>query len=415
MIVDKEIPRLVILEGSLHRGDRHVPHPHLGNIVLCLALDPVLDGVAAYDEFAEEPLIMRPPPPLDERDPPATGPYPRSIRSADLVAITAYIQRNHLPRVVMSTVEDALRAEAERHRFHPVRDWLAGLHWDGTPRLDTWLSPAFGVTNTPYTAAVGAKLLIAAVRRVRQPGCKFDTMAIFEGAQGIGKSRTIRRLFGEEWFTDSLPPDLKSKDSAQAVLGVWCIELAEIAHLIRTEAEVVKAFLSRPEERYRPVWERSIRKRGRECVIVGTTNETNYLSDPTGGRRFWPIAATHADENWVRENRDQLWAEAAAREAAGESVWLEEEAHEEAQTAQADRMVDDPWAEPARKWLDGQRAALALHVTMARFLAEGVGLDARFMTRAAQMRAGNILAKEGLIKVVKRVDGRSVKVWRWPA
>ncbi len=252
------------------------------------------------------------------------------------------------------------------------------------------------------------------MRRVRQPGCKFDTMPVLEGGQGIGKSRTVRRLFGDEWFTDNMPPDLKSKDGAQAVLGIWCIEFAEIEHLIRTDPETMKAFLSRPVERFRPVYERSIRKRGRECVFIGTTNATDYLRDTTGNRRIWPIATVHADEQWVSDNRDQLWAEAAAREATGEILWLEEDANDEARLAQADRITDDVWAERVRRWLDEQKAGGSQYVTVGRLLAEGLALDARGMDKRAEMRAASILAREGMVRaVIKTEDRRSLKVWRW--
>ncbi len=412
--MDMHMTPLAHLAASLHTTDKGVPHAHLGNILLCLALDPTLSGLVGYNEFEEEPQIRRPPPALTPGDRPAIGPYPRNIRASDIIAITAYIQRVHMAKVVRPVVEEAVRAEAERARFHPVRAWLAGLRWDGKPRIDTWLITAFGATDTPYVRAVGAKILIAAVRRVRQPGCKFDTMPVLEGGQGIGKSRTVRRLFGDEWFTDNMPPDLKSKDGAQAVLGIWCIEFAEIEHLIRTDPETMKAFLSRPVERFRPVYERSIRKRGRECVFIGTTNATDYLRDTTGNRRIWPIATVHADEQWVSDNRDQLWAEAAAREATGEILWLEDDANDEARLAQADRITDDVWAERVRRWLDEQRAGGSAHVTVGRLLADGLGLDARGMDKRAEMRAASILAREGMVRAVNRIEGRNTKVWTWP-
>lgn len=404
-----------MLAARLETNDKGVPYPHLANALAVLALDPIVAGMLGYNEFEEEPQIRRPPPAINPGDPPAAGPYPRNLRAADVIAIAAYTQRAHLPRVTLPIVEAAVRAEAERSRFHPVRDWLDGLRWDGLERLDTWLVSAFGAEDTPYTRAVGAKTLIAAVRRVRKPGCKFDTMPILEGGQGIGKSRTVRRLFGDEWFTDTLPADLKAKDGAQAVLGIWCIEFAEIEHLVRTDTETMKAFLSRPVERYRPVYERAMRKRGRECVFIGTTNATDYLRDTTGNRRFWPIATQHADEDWVQENRDQLWAEAATREAGGEILWLEEDANTEAREAQAERIMEDVWSERVRKWLEEQRSSGAPYITTAGLLADALGLAPRDMNKGAEMRAALILAGEGLKKgVIKLAGRRNKKAWRWP-
>jgi len=405
---------LAELHARMDTNDKGVPHPHLGNVLLCLALDPVLAGLLAYNEFLEEQQATRAPPPLNPADAPAAGPYPRAIRRADVVSITAYLQRTYMPRLQRGVVEDAVSAEAERQRFHPVRDWLASLRWDGVNRLDGWMCRAFGAADTPYTRGVAAKTLIAAVRRVRQPGCKFDTMPVLEGVQGAGKSRTVRRLFGEDWFTDSMPPDLKSKDGAQAVLGVWCVEFAEIEHLIRTDTETLKAFLSRPVERFRPPYEKTFLKRGRECVFIGTTNAADYLRDTTGNRRIWPIACEYADEQWVAENRTQLWAEAAQREAAGEIVWLEEDARAEAMEAQADRIMEDVWAERVRAWLREERQRGEPHITVPAVLAGCLGLLARDMDKRAEMRAAMILAREGLRRAVIRTGARTRRVWEWP-
>lgn len=409
-----DMPPLSQLAARLEVNGRGDPYAHEANALAVMALDPSLNGLVGYNEFEEEPQIRRAPPPLNPGDKPAAGPYPRNLRAADILAITAYMQRAHLPRIRKGVVEDAVRAEAERNRFHPVRDWLATLVWDGKPRLDTWLVRALGAEDTPYVRAVGAKTLIAAVRRVRAPGCKFDTMPVLEGGQGIGKSRTIRRLFGSHWFTDTMPPDLKSKDGAQAVLGIWCIEFAEIEHLIRTDPETMKAFLSRPVERFRPVWERSVLKRGRECVFIGTTNATDYLRDTTGNRRIWPVACTFADEEWIGEVRDQIWAEAAEREAAGEVVWLEEDAKVEAVQLQADRIMEDVWGEQVRAWLDERRQSGAIHITVPALLKDGLGIKAERMDKREEMRAARILAREGLVRVTVRDGKKTKKVWVWP-
>jgi putative DNA primase/helicase len=405
---------LSMLQARLETNDKGVPYAHVANALAILAYDPNVAGSIGYNEFEEEPQFRRAPPALNPGDMPAAGPYPRAIRQSDLVAVTAYIQRAHIPRMGSGTVEEAAMAEAERNRFHPVREYLAGLEWDGAQRLDTWLCKAFGAADSPYVRACGAKMLIAAVRRVRQPGVKFDTMPVLEGGQGIGKSRSIRRLFGPAWFTDAMPADLKSKDGAQAVLGIWCIEFAEIEHLIRTDPETMKAFLSRPVERFRPPYGKGFLKRGRECVFIGTTNAVDYLRDGSGNRRIWPIACQHADEDWVAAHRDHLWAEAAAREAAGESIWLEEDAADEAAEAQADRIMEDVWAERMRTWMKDQRGLGLPHVTVARALTEGLGLTAAQMDKRAEMRAALILSREGLMRAVIRVNGRNTKVWRWP-
>ena len=403
------------LEGRLAKDQRTgQAYPHVANVLVVLAHDPMLAGMVGYNEFEEEPQIRRAPPAINPGDMDAAGPYPRAFRHADVVAITAYIQRAYLARAGQQIVEDGLRTDAERHRFHPVREWLDSLQWDGTRRIDTWICKAFGAPDTDYTRAVSAKILLASVRRVRRPGFKFDEMPVFEGLQGAGKSRTVRRLYGDDWFTDSMPADLTSKDGAQAVLGIWCVEFAEIEHLIRTDPETLKAFLSRPVERFRPPYARAFMKRGRECVFIGTTNASDYLRDTTGNRRIWPIACEWADEDWVKENRDQLWAEASMREASGEILWLEEDAKAEATEMQAERLMEDVWSEKIRAYLKDQRSSFAAHVTIPGVLSMGLGIDAARMDKRAEMRAATVLAREGLIKSTIRENTKTRKIWKWP-
>jgi len=124
-------------------------------------------------------------------------------------------------------------------------------------------------------------------------------MIVLEGWQGIGKSKLLRVLFGSEWFADDIPADLKSRDAAMALCGVWCLEFAEIEHLIRSDVETIKAFLSRSEDHYRPIYGRAFVKRPRQCVLVGTTNADDYLRDPTGNRRIWPVLCKSADTAWI--------------------------------------------------------------------------------------------------------------------
>ncbi|RAI55915.1 VapE domain-containing protein [Roseicella frigidaeris] len=409
-----DAPPLSVLAARLEVDAKGNPYPHVANVLAILAFDPALAGLIGHCEFTEEQQLLRPPPALNPGDAPAVGPYPWALRISDVIAIAAHIQRAFLPRATRQTVEDALRAEAERHRFHPVRDWLASLRWDGVERLDRWLTTAFGTEDTAYTRAVGAKTVIAAVRRIRVPGAKFDNLLILEGNQGIGKSRCLRRLFGDCWFSDAMPPDLASKDGSMAVLGIWGIELAEIEHLVRTDPELIKAFLSRPVERFRPPYERAFLKRGRQSIFIGSTNSDNYLKDSTGGRRFWPVRCNYADEGWIAENRDQLWSEAAAREAAGETVWLEEDAAAAQVEEAAGRLVTDLWSERAASWLKEQRQNGATYVTAARLLSEGLGLSASQMGRREEMRAGLILVEAGLRRHTARADGKLRKVWRWP-
>jgi predicted P-loop ATPase len=359
-----------------------------------------------------------------------------------------------------STIMEAMHAAARVNSFHPILDWLDGLKWDGTARLDTFLVEAFGAVNeydpiaqgdqwdarNAYYAAVGSKLLIASVRRLRQPGCKFDSMAILEGAQRIGKSTALATLYGREWFTDNIPPDLKKRDAQLALHGKWCVEFAEIEHLVRTEVEVIKAFLSTAVDHYRPPYGREFVDVPRTNVPIGTTNSDDYLKDQSGNTRFWPIPCAKVDVEWIAENRDQLWAEAAYREREGEAIWLDATGlQQEAARFTAGRMKEEVWQPFIARWLDkteaerveakarlargeGTEGDLFLAkepIFVVRVLEFAIGMSKDKMTKQAEMSVANALkmlgwtaCKKQKLPKAKGIEGREDRVttttWRMP-
>lgn len=382
---------LIELQDRMAEDDKGKALPTLANAMLILALDPKVAGLLGYDEFRGQAYLMAAPPPANPSDEAAPGPYPRAWTRADVANISAYVQRVYCPKMRREVVEDAMEAEADRNRFHPVRGYLASLSWDGVNRIDTWLCAAFGAESNPYVLAIGAKMLIAAVRRVRQPGVKFDHVPVAQGGQGLGKSTAFGVLFGQEWFSDDLPDDLSDKDAAMALRGVWGLEMAELTQLLASEAEAVKAFITRPVDRYRPPYGRQIIEVPRQVILVGTTNAEEWLRDATGNRRFWPFDCTKADVEWVREHRDQLWAEAAAREVAGEPHWLDEQdAVDEAKASQEDRMVEDPWLRPISRYVDSMS-----RTTAPELLTHAIEMPKPQQNRAAQMRVSAILTRLG--------------------
>ncbi len=388
--------------------------PTVANLLVILANDPVFVGaddgrMLAYNAFTAEPLIMRSPPSAGDDEPTTAGPYPRSLSNADITLIHAYAQRRWSWKFTAATVEAAIITEASLRQFHPIREWLDTLVWDGVSRINTWLSAAFGADNTPLNQAIGSKLLIAGVRRVRQPGCKFDEMMILEGDQGIGKSRTICALFGADWFSDAVPPDLSGKEAAQTLMGVWCLEFAEIEHLTktRTELETIKAFLSRQVDRYRPPYGRFVIRWPRQVVMIGTTNSDDYLRDASGNRRIWPVRCKGADVEWVTTNREQLWAEAALREASGESVWFEDDATQKAaEAAQSDRMSVDPWMHSVLSYLIGKHEVLTTDI-----LFDAIGMPKERMHRGSEMRISGIMRQLGWIQERVQSKGMRSRVW----
>jgi predicted P-loop ATPase len=177
---------------------------------------------------------------------------------------------------------------------------------DGKQRLDHWLTKYIGAEETPYTHSIGRSALIGAVARIRNPGCKVDTVPIIEGKQGLGKSSAARILF-DPWFSDELA-DLGGKDAAMQTQGAWLIEISELDAMSRSEVSRIKAFVSRATDRFRPPYGARVIESPRSCVFWGTTNSDTYLKDETGGRRFWPIKAGRIDVNGLAAARDQLWA-----------------------------------------------------------------------------------------------------------
>jgi hypothetical protein len=243
---------------------------------------------------------------------------------------------------------DVVLDAARLNAFHPVRDYLDALVWDGVPRISKWLSTYGGAKLTDYTCAVGALFLLAAVRRVRQPGCKFDEMIVLEcPVQGTNKSSALALLaVKDEWFSDDIPVKLHGKEVIEMVRGRWIIEAPELQNLRRdADIQAVKTFLARRYDRGRLVYDRLLSDVPRQCVFAGTTNEEGYLRDTTGNRRWWPVRMERFDLVALARDRDQLWAEAAALEAKGASIRLDEKLWPAATLEQQARLTHDPWFE----------------------------------------------------------------------
>lgn len=251
------------------------------------------------------------------------------------------------------------------NRFHPViaeLDWTQAI-WDGEPRLDTWLIDYAGAKDSPYTRAVSALVLIAAVRRVRKPGVKFDEMLVLEsGEQGLGKSSLIAALaIKEPWFTDSVNLAADDKQMIERTAGHWIIEVPELQGMRKGEVERIRSQLSRGTDRARMAYARLPTETPRQFVIIGSTNGDRskpYLADIAGNRRFWPVEVGHCDVAGFTKLRDQIWGEAAAREAAGESIRLPESLWPDARVEQEARAIGNPFTDVLSSYLDGWEGML---------------------------------------------------------
>lgn len=240
-------------------------------------------------------------------------------------------------------------------------DYLDGLVWDGSPRLDNLLRDYAGADDTEVNREFGAKFLIAGVRRVKQPGAKFDTMLVFEGNQGTGKSSFAEILaVRSDWFCGSLSLKSDDKTKAELLAGAWIVEVQEMDGIRKASTHELKRFLSTRRDKYRRAYGRDARTYPRQCVIVGSTNDQKYLFDQTGNRRFWPVRAGTVQLDKLREDVDQLWAEAVVREAAGESVVLSEHLWEAAAELTDVRLIEDAFAAVLGDWFTDRTGRVSM-------------------------------------------------------
>ena len=247
-----------------------------------------------------------------------------------------------------SKLKDAVAAVAAERSYHPIREWLNSLPaWDGVHRVDTLLVDYLGAADTLYTRAVIRKTLAAAVARIYEPGIKFDYVLVLNGRQGIGKSTFFSRLAGK-WFSDSLSiADMRDKTAPEKMQNAWILELGELAGLKKLDVETLKAFLSRQDDKYRPSYGISVEEHPRQCVIVGSTNNSDgFLRDITGNRRFWPVtcegaAVTGCKRPWQIDCVEQIWAESIVNYRAGELLFLTAEEENMAKLEQSAALESD--------------------------------------------------------------------------
>ncbi|NYS26782.1 toprim domain-containing protein [Rhodobacteraceae bacterium 2376] len=375
------------------------PRPVLANAILALRSAPEWRDVLWHDEFASATVARRPPP--WQRVSVGWKDMPWSDRDDLLVA--DWLQ-HHGVLVPASIAGQAVEAVARDRTFHPVREYLDSLRWDGTPRIESWLSVYLGAADSPYVRAVGPRWLISAVARIHEPGAKVDCALILEGPQGIRKS-TALRIMGQPWFTDRLS-DLGSKDAAMETRSIWIVEIAELDTMSRAEVGTIKAFISRTSDRFRPPYGKRLVDLPRQCVFAGSVNpEGGYLKDATGGRRFWPVACGTINIPAIVRDRDQLWAEACVRFHEGYPWWLEERSLEAlAAEQQSDRYQGDAWDEPVRRYVE-RAAAQQDSVSVAEILEKALGIERGRWTQADQNRVVRTLTSMGFRQFRARIGG----------
>jgi predicted P-loop ATPase len=294
-----------------------IPKPLFANAVIALRGAQCWQGILAFDVFAHQTMLVDVAPWQPFID--AANFQPRPWTEQDDLAATHWLQTAEGIAVTPAVTAQAIELVARDRSYHPVQEYLLGLQHDRLFRLDTMLSTYFGTEQSEYTKLVGRNMMIGAVARIFEPGCKVDTVLTVEGPQGLKKSTSIKTLF-YPWFSDDLE-EFGSKDASMQCAGVWCIEVGELDAMSKTEVSKIKAFISRTDDRFRPPYGRRVIERPRGCIFIGTTNESGYLKDATGARRFLPVKATKIDIEGLQRDRDMLWAEARELYDAGLPWW----------------------------------------------------------------------------------------------
>lgn len=317
---------------------------NIANIILILENDPALAGHIVHDLFTG----------MDSaKDGLPWNKNANQWTDTDDANLRVWLEK-HYDITGKEKIADALTAVLTRHSYHPIRDYLSGLTWDGVPRLDRIIIDYMGAEDSELNRAMSRKHFVAAVARVFNPGCKYDYCLIMSGAEGIGKS-TLLRVMGGRWFNDSITT-LEGKEGMEQLRRAWVVELGELSGIKRSDVEQVKAHLSKQVDIYRAAYARRVLEYPRQCVFCGTTNEALFLKGDTGNRRFWVIpvvAELRKYRDWseaIRRDRDQLWAEAVHYYKQGEPLYLSEEL--EAQAKQRQQDFNDDNDDPIVAMLD---------------------------------------------------------------
>jgi len=264
------------------------------------------------------------------------------------------IAERHGVEFPVRELNDIIELIARGNAYHPVREYLDGLEWDGTPRLSAWLTDWLGVEDTELAREYARKFFVGAVARAFQPGCKMQTALVLHGLQGAYKSTFVETIAREASWSSSTQIDWDSKDRYQQIQGKWFYELGELSGMGKADMNTIKNFLSSDKDSFRPSYGRHNVERLRQCVFIGTTNDVDCLADPTGDRRFWVVTANRIDIDRVRQEIDAVWSEAVAAYKAGEAWHLSRE--HDAMRARANEAYrrEDPMLAALATYSDGR-------------------------------------------------------------
>lgn len=372
-----------------------------------------ISGLFSYNEFTTEMEFSNPAPWHRGK-----LPFSVALTDADIKLIKAHLASRLAFERSTTEIEEALNVVARHKRFHPVREYLEGLKWDGVPRLDFWLRDYLGAEDTELNRAYARKTLCAAVARIMRPGCKFDYVLILEGDQGVGKSE-VCRILGGDWAADFVI-DPNNKDTIQYMQGKWIIELPDLGSHKIADINSWKAFLTRRSDKVRLAYGRLAVEYPRQSIFIGSFNpgaDGTYLKDDTGNRRYWSVKCNptgprgKVDFKKFKAVRHQLWAEAVERMKGkdAELLYMENQDLEDA-AAESIKMrhAEHPWTERIGSWLDGLKLQKGFVTAREVFIDALGGIDKQLDTRTMRGIASALKAL-GWKTDVKKIGARSVR------
>lgn len=398
--------------GFKYNADGELLKTSVENLRLAVEHMPPLKGLFGYDTFARKVTIVRRPPWENAQVFEA-----RNLDDMDIYQVRCMVEA--VTGVKGGTTDTLLAIEASSrlYPFNPPRDHITGLRWDRVPRLHTWLREYMGCRHQSdeYLSLVGTRMMVAHVGRIIRPGLKFDTIVVFEGGQGSGKSTAARHLGtigGKQYFTDSIGfTKLDDKESVMQMQECAVIELAEMKGLAKREVDEVKQWISKVEDTYTPKYRNHTLVCPRQFIAIGTTNNLDgYLRDETGNRRFWPVRCGRVKLDALAKDLDQLRAEATHLFANGEPVHLKTQTEIElVERQQIERREIDPWEDEIHWYCKGM-----FEVTVEQIMAEALKLDTQQRNEQASRRVRRVLLALGY-ETTTRWDSnskRSTRVWR---
>ena len=368
------------------------PYPNEANLHALLHAD-VWMGVFAFDELAGR-CVLTKGIPGQMGTPKRSSPEP--LTDTHYSRVLLWFQRNGLPNASLASVIRAVELRCRDSVYHPVRDYLNSCPTGADELLSLWLFKGLGCkpetdAQRQYLEAVGRAYLISAVARAFEPGCKADGVLVLEGKQGAGKSTALRKLFGPEYLADNLPP-MASKDAADFVRGKWAIEISELASMNRSDIESVKGYLTRTEERFRPAYGRTEIQYPRQCVFAATTNQSEYLHDSTGDRRFWPVRCGIIDVSWIEANKDSIWGAAVAAYLRGERWHLDATTEALAKMEQQNRYAGDTIDDDVARYAGSRDEVILSEVAFSIYHSRTIPRSDQNRLRAALQRIGFVKA-----------------------